>query len=180
MKVITEAFDVKKRQIILDCQVSIPSTPLDPNPPLLNIKAIVDTGCTVTSVSRNIIDQLAIPAPCGTSHSFDGASGEGTCTPYIIDLYLPKGITVKGMRVDCLDNMKPDMLLGMDILLLGDISISTGGGKGKFSFQVPATHSTDFEDEINKYKKIHLGNIRHGNNMCPCGSGRKWENCHGR
>lgn len=180
MNAITREFDLKNKQITLDCKVSEPSTPDVLSPPMLDIKAIVDTGCMTTSVSRGVINQLGITTPCGVSHGFDGANGAGTCTPYLIDLYLPNGISAKGIKVDCLDNMKPDMLIGMDILLQGDFCISTGGGKGKFTFQVPATHSTDYEEELVKIEKMHANYIKHGNNMCPCGSGKKWGNCHGR
>ena len=44
-------------------------------------------------------------------------------------------------------------------------------------------HETDYVEEINlmkKYQKIHQAWSAHGNNRCPCGSGKNWDKCHGK
>ncbi|MDD4759478.1 MAG: SEC-C metal-binding domain-containing protein [Bacteroidaceae bacterium] len=48
---------------------------------------------------------------------------------------------------------------------------------------MPSNHNTDYvfeAQQMNKYQKIHAEWIKHGNNRCPCGSGKPWIQCHGK
>jgi hypothetical protein len=48
-----------------------------------------------------------------------------------------------------------DLLIGMDIILLGDFSISNGGGNTLFSFAIPS-----FENRTDHYEKALAVNKR--------------------
>lgn len=75
-----------------------------------------------------------------------------------------------------------DILIGMDIISLGDFAVSRIGSNVKFTFQLPPTHATDYDEEhhlLIKYEKIHQQWMKSGNDRCPCGSGKKYKNCHG-
>lgn len=76
------------------------------------------------------------------------------------------------------------MLIGMDLIMEGDLCITTNGDvDSKFSFQIPSSHQMEYVEEINllnKYRMIHQIWITHGNHKCPCVSGKIWKKCHGK
>jgi hypothetical protein len=56
---------------------------------------------------------------------------------YLIDLVLPNRILVQGIRVTEGQLNGFGMLLGMDIINLGDFAITHNDHKTAFSFQIP-------------------------------------------
>ena len=68
-----------------------------------------------------------------------------------------------------------DVLIGMDILGLGDFAVTHHDGKTVFSFCVPSRRHIDFVSEV----KIALPRVGR-NAPCPCGSDKKYKACHGR
>ena len=75
---------------------------------------------------------------------------------------------------------KNDLLIGMDIITIGDFSISNVGGNTTFSFRVPSIKTVDFVDESQKLKAAQSQGNKIGRNYpCPCGSGKKYKVCHG-
>lgn len=78
-----------------------------------------------------------------------------------------------------------DVLIGMDIITLGDCSITNVNGKTVFSFRIPSTETVDYvQQEKQKVKAAHTPyvapKIPERNDPCPCGSGKKFKNCHGK
>lgn len=78
-----------------------------------------------------------------------------------------------------------DILIGMDIITLGDFAITNVGGKTVFSFRTPSTKMIDYVEEINKSmssKSLErsLSKKVGRNDPCPCGSGKKYKHCHGK
>jgi len=61
----------------------------------------------------------------------------------------------------------------MDIISMGDFSISSKNGITCFSFRVPSIVETDFVKEFNKAFTKNISR----NDPCPCGSGKKFKNC---
>jgi hypothetical protein len=66
-----------------------------------------------------------------------------------------------------------DALIGMDILGLGDFTVTHHGGNTTFSFCCPSRKDIDFVAEVRDSQKVGR------NEPCPCGSGRKYKKCHG-
>ena len=75
----------------------------------------------------------------------------------------------------------------MDIITRGDFAISNVNGETTFSFRLPSIRTIDFvkegeqirnaqtkADPVKKIPKISR------NAPCPCGSGKKYKNCHGK
>jgi uncharacterized protein YchJ len=64
----------------------------------------------------------------------------------------------------------------------GDFAISQSTGKTKFTFQMPSTHDFDFHKE--NYQEAHIpviaSKIPNRNDLCTCGSGKKYKNCCGK
>lgn len=67
---------------------------------------------------------------------------QGTYEPsvYLLDVMLPNGMVVKNQHVSDGDFDDCDVLIGMDIIKLGDLQI-TNYGQTKFIFRIPADPS---------------------------------------
>ncbi len=147
-----------------------------PHPPVGDFTAVWDTGASASAISQKVVDALGlIPTGRGFSNT---AAGKVEVLTYSVNILLPSNVGFSSIQVSC-NNMIPDILIGMDIISLGDFAVTNKDGKTVFSFQTPSTHVYDFEDEIKKFEKIHQTWIKHGNKKCPCGSGKIWEQCHG-
>jgi len=163
----SEAFDPQKR---------------DKNfPHITQYKSIWDTGAMGIVVTKNVIERLKLQ-PIRPIH-VETASGPYDTFAYLINLYLPNNILIPGVWVSEGKIVDADILIGMDVISRGDFAISSSDKSTKFTFQMPSNHNTDYVYEaqlIDKYQKIHVEWIKHGNNRCPCGSGKQWNQCHGK
>jgi hypothetical protein len=67
-----------------------------------------------------------------------------------------------------------DVLIGMDIIGSGDFSVTHHNGNTTFSFCCPSA-------EIQTSGKVPVRSDKvNRNSPCPCGSGKKYKQCHGR
>ena len=82
------------------------------------------------------------------------AAGPIECETFLVDVGLPNQVTVQGVEVSNpeIDGADFDVLIGMDILNLGDFAISNFEGKTTFTFRIPSIKRTDYVDEIEKLK----------------------------
>jgi predicted aspartyl protease len=140
-----------------------------PHPEFKEFVAIWDTGASASAISPRVVEALGL-TPTGRGIS-DTAGGSVPVEKYSINIILPMNVGFSCLQVSC-NNMKVDVLIGMDIISMGDFCVTNKEGKTVFSFQTPSSHDIDFTKEIEKYKTTHLAMIKHGNNKCPCGSGK--------
>ncbi len=146
---------------------------------------IWDTGATNSVITRNAAIQLGLQPV--TKAIVRGVHGEKEVNVYYVKIALNnEQITLTTQVTECEElsaNHDVCMLIGMDIIKMGDFSITNFEGKTIMSFIRPSQKKVDFVEDIREYKKflkIHETWIKHGNNKCPCGSGKKFENCHGK
>lgn len=114
--------------------------------------ALFDTGATNTCISDRIVKSLDL---ISTGEKDTGtANGPITCNTYLVDIELPNQVTVQGVEVANpeINNSVFDVLIGMDILNLGDFAISNFEGKTTFTLRIPSIRKTDYVDEIEKLK----------------------------
>ena len=104
--------------------------------------ALWDTGADGSVISNSIVTQLGLIAD-GKIRVYH-ADGMSLVNTYTIDLRLPCGVTFRNLVVTCGDLMDTDILVGMDVISMGDFAITAADGKTKFSFQIPSTHNIDF------------------------------------
>jgi hypothetical protein len=69
---------------------------------------------------------------------------EKPCNVYSVNLYLPNGIKVPDVNVAEGIPFGCDMLIGMDIIGLGDFAVSNYSGRTLFSFRMPSLTEIDF------------------------------------
>lgn len=115
----------------------------------LTAKALWDTGATGTCISTEVAKRLSLPIAGFTQ--INTPSGRKTVNKYVIDIELPNGVRIKDVSVCDSDigEQGIDVLLGMDIITLGDFAVSNYNGKTVFTFRIPSKKKTDYVQEIN-------------------------------
>ena len=151
---------------------------LVPNAVQRSFKAIWDTGATNTAISERVVKQCnLVPIAKATSNT---ANGQRIVNVYLIDLYLPNNVIIGGVKATEFTAVEgSDLLIGMDVIGMGDLAISNFEGKTCFSFRVPSIACTDYVQQINA-RKPNVNQKIGRNTPCPCGSGKKYKNCCGR
>lgn len=116
----------------------------------VSFSGIWDTGATNSVITKKVVDQLELkPVGMTTVHT---ASGSGNQNVYLVNFTLPNNFTISGIRVTEGQLTGADILIGMDIICLGDFSITNVDGKTITSFRMPSCDIVDYVDEINIQK----------------------------
>lgn len=112
-------------------------------------KALWDTGATGTCIAYNIVKQLAL-LPTGR-RNIKTPSGCKEVNTYLVDILLPNKVCIRDVVVCDSDigDQGIDVLIGMDVILCGDFSVSAANKKTTFSFRLPSKQATDFVQQIN-------------------------------
>lgn len=111
-----------------------------------HFSALWDTGASGSVISTEVVSQLSLSpiSQCKTYH----AQGESIVNVYLVDMVLPNHLLIRDVRVTEGRLNGFGVLIGMDIINLGDFALTHRDGKTVFSFQVPATHEYDFVKQI--------------------------------
>lgn len=110
---------------------------------------IWDTGASGSVITQAVVTQLGLqPITMSVVHH---AGGMALSPVYLVDFHLPMGVVAGGLHVTQ-GNLVPgvDVLIGMDVITMGDFVITNKGGKTKMSFRFPSTWDTDFVEMINR------------------------------
>lgn len=169
------------RDLRTHCGVCKAFNPLEgkEHPEISQFEALWDTGASGTVISKEVAKKLGLK-PIGKSKVFR-ANGESIVNVYAINLFLPNQVAFQFVKVTEGILSGFDLLIGMDIITLGDFSITNVGGNTTFSFRVPSVVEIDYVTEAEKLKKATSLKPKVGRNeKCPCGSGKKYKNCHGK
>lgn len=147
-------------------------------PPGNKYKAIWDTGATNCVITVKVIRECGLKQIGMTNvNTVGGAIND--CPVYLVNIDLPNKVHVVGVRVtegNIIGGV--DVLIGMDIIALGDFVITNREKKTTFSFRFPSMETIDF---VKQHKKDHQAESQKiGRNApCPCGSGKKYKKCCG-
>jgi hypothetical protein len=112
------------------------------------------------------------------------AGGSGKSPTYLINIKLPNGVGIAGIRVTEFPGLDGGFqtIIGMDVITLGDFSITNVDGQTCMSFRTPSTERIDY---VERHKAASLASVGR-NNPCPCGKQRedgspmKFKNCCGK
>lgn len=137
--------------------------------------AIWDTGATNTVITKNVIEQCDLK-PIGMTE-VSTAAGKINADVFLLSIFLPNKICFSSIRAtegdisgDC------DVLIGMDLIIKGDFVITNTNGETTFTFRIPSIEKIDFVEIAQKRNIPKVGR----NQLCPCGSGKKYKYCHGK
>ena len=140
--------------------------------------AVWDTGATGTVITKKIADELNLkPTGVATVHHAGGMD-QRQC--YSVDMVLPNRAGVGLVTVT--EAPLPDgtdVLIGMDIITLGDFAVSNFNNKTTFTFRMPSLMETNYVKAASK-NSVKNTEKPGRNAPCPCGSGKKYKNCCGR
>ncbi len=169
-------------------KVSAIVSPVEISNPLHNggcisTQAIWDTGATNSVITLSSAKRLGL-VPI-TRTPVNGVHGTQDANVYFVHVVLNnKQISLKLRVTECAElssDLSIGMLIGMDVISLGDFAVTNFHGKTTMTFRVPSSQEIDFvkasqmaNPQISKDKKIGR------NDLCPCGSGLKFKNCCGR
>lgn len=108
------------------------------------VKAIWDTGATGSVITKKVSQVLGlVPTGYAQVNTANGVAKQNTFT---VDIGLPNGVIIQGITVTEVDGFSGgcEALIGMDIISLGDFSITNHNGKTCMSFRVPSGHEIDY------------------------------------
>ena len=145
---------------------------------ILKLNAIWDTGAQICVVSDS--KAMAVGLPVIGKSTMGHATGSSIVNRYIADLFLPNGVKIPNVVMLGSPNLSgSDMLIGMDVITLGDFCVTNKDGKTVVSFRIPSQTKIDFVKEGNDAKARQLKALGR-NAPCPCGSGKKVKDCCGK
>ena len=137
--VVSDAFDIKVR-------------PAPPPEKTKTYRAIWDTGATNTCVTPKVVADLNL-FPSGKT-TILGVTSKEEASTYFISLGLPNKTGFSTIRVVEARNIQgADVLIGMDVITMGDLAISNFNNQTVFSFRMPSIEKIDFAEEIKEMKQ---------------------------
>ena len=125
---------------------------LSQSPRNIKTSALWDTGAMLSAITPEIADKLnLIPF---NRVKVNGINNSSLADVVKVSLKLPNHVILNNFNVAVCNLVKDvNFLIGMDIIQLGDFSISNGAGKTLFTFAMPS-----FEDKTDLYQKTIVVN----------------------
>lgn len=161
---------------------------VDPFPD--ELQAVWDTGAQTSLISNDIANHLNLPII--GQQVMKGIGGPCLSPEYLAGLILPNNVIIPSISLFGFGGGEElDVLVGMNIISLGDFLVSTRDELLHFSFQMPSVGGL-YLDNIYKAKLVdgtmvlgdetvrRTGKKIGPNEPCPCGSGKKYKKCHGK
>lgn len=169
-------------RMLVECYISVPNTPAGSDG--AKLKALWDTGATVTCISTTLVTKLSLPIVDRIDITVANNKKVGAdvhCVQIRMDDFVVPCINVAALDMT---GSGYDAIIGMDFMINGDTHISHYGGRTVLTFRQPSLETCDFVaegQEVEKCRKIHEINIKKRlPDKCACGSGRDYKNCHGK
>lgn len=148
----TTHFNGLAREIITDIGITLPFDPrteISLNDKRIHqTKALWDTGATNSAITKNIVTALNLK-PIGQAEVHH-ANGKSLVNVYLVNIYLPNKFAIQYVRVTECSNTTGsfDVLIGMDIITLGDFSMTNVNGLTTISFRIPSLEKIDYVKKI--------------------------------
>ena len=141
-----------------------PTNPPSQLPPAIDAVALWDTGASRSVIAGDLATHLGLTAVGATM--VNHADGQTKSLTHLVNFDLPNRVGVAGVLVTEF-KAPPDfkVLIGMDIIGLGDFSITNYQGRTCMSFRVPSVKEIDYVVEANRIAWATVGR----NQPCPCG-----------
>lgn len=141
-KAFTLKFEYLASKLETPCGVTPEESALSNTHVFGRYRAIWDTGCAITTVKTSILEELELEAR--DCIDVNTVMGTAKFPVYYVDLLLPGGIALRSIKVIAGNQNACDVLIGMDIISLGDFAITNLSGNTTFSFQLPSELVIDF------------------------------------
>lgn len=169
-------------RLIIKCSVMRPDAVMPSAP--VQVDALWDTGAMRTCISLSLVQKLGLLADDETTVT---CADDKSFKAKVYSVQIQMGnFNIPYIRVIGLpmDNSGHDVIIGMDIMTKGDLTITNHEGKTVLTFREPSLERIDYVQELNLYNrclKVHEINVRKNiKDKCACGSGKDFNNCHGK
>lgn len=138
------------RELLSECHVCAAfdpaAVPIHQQPKFEPFRALWDTGASATAIDRRVVDRCQLK-PIGIANS-STANGVFQTETYLINVRLPSGVAFQEIVVTRAElGPRIDVLVGMDIITVGDFSITNVDGHTVFSFRAPSLATIDYVAE---------------------------------
>jgi len=150
-----KAFTIRYNDKVRELGLQIEIAPINPKKTGLNTNnktynGIWDTGATNSVITTKVVNDLGLK-PVGKVKVF-GVNTSTIASQYLVDILLPNRVIMPGILVTETNGLSgnSEVLIGMDIIAEGDMSVSHGNRSTVFTFQLPSTHDTDYVTETNR------------------------------
>ena len=142
--------------------------------------AIWDTGATNSVITLKVAQECNLK-PIGVT-KVNTANGTCLSNVYWAGIWLPNKVHIPQLKVtEGTISGAVEVLIGMDIIHMGDFAVTNKDGKTNFTFRIPSLECLNFVK--NQPTAIYSGNKTLSkigrNQLCPCGSGKKFKKCCG-
>lgn len=135
MSTYTKRYDSIARELLTSAVVETTPGFGDPLAPPIVVSALWDTGAYSSVINQKVVDALGL-VPVDRSRAC-GVNGWYEAPVYVIDLQLPNNIKITGLPVSLGGMVAADILIGMDVISLGDLKL-TNDGSTEFSIRTPS------------------------------------------
>jgi len=164
----TTRYNGLARVLFNKVNVCLPVTPEEVKTQNVEFKeyiAIWDTGATHSAITKKVVDDLKLQ-PTGVRETRH-AGGKSSNNTYLVNIALPNKVMVPHVRVtevqlipddNVSDDKQPQLLIGMDIISLGDFVVTNTNTKTTFSFRIPSVQEIDFIPETQENNVMEGGN----------------------
>ena len=145
----------------------------------IQTKGLWDTGATGSVITKSMASALGLMS--FGKRKVRGVHGEREVNVYYVNITLNnKNITLNAHVTEC-NELSSDhsigMLIGLNIINMGDFAITNYQGNTTMSFRVPSLQKIDFVSGIKTGQQAIKDTIPTRNSPCPCGSGKKYKHC---
>ena len=174
----TTEFKGLTNQLVTPVNLSLPTHETDNNPSLFSTNALWDTGATNSVITSDTVKKLGLkPVSMIKVNHAGGVSDQNV---HLINIYLPSMVAIPFVQVtECSDiSGNFGAIIGMDIITLGDFVVTNFDKKSTLTFRIPSVEKINFVKNIQQ--SAHVEEKVGRNEPCPCRSGKKYKNCHGK
>jgi hypothetical protein len=135
------AYDLEYSHIIREIRtpISVYSSRTFADGKCIKTEAVWDTGATLSAMSPKIVQDLSL-SPIDQCY-IGGINGEKQSDVVIVSVILPNGMLLTGRRFFVSNIPGADIIIGMDIISMGDFVITNARGKTMFSFVIPTLNN---------------------------------------
>jgi len=134
----------KSNIIVTPIAFRIPTLPDVENNNFYQTQCIWDTGAGASVITQRVIDALGLQ-PTGITFVNTASENNRQTNQYELDIFLSNDLVFRNVTVTegtIIDGI--DCLLGMDIIGVGDFSLTYYQGNTCMSFRYPSQHEVDF------------------------------------
>lgn len=141
------------------------TTPAEDHPPIPSFTGLWDTGAQGTFITQAVVDKCGLQP--FTLKRVKGAYGDATDrNVYLINLGLPNGVMIQNVEATWGEMGGIDVLIGMNIITLGDFAVTNQNNTTTFSFRIPSLHTIDYTKMASQQNAM-LNAKQGGGNVIP-------------